>query len=197
VLPLLGGLEAVWAPRPRVPEQFTFYPGVQNFSQGLIPPIFNRSFSISADIEVPESWCVLSICYGGDGVIVANGSFLGGFSLYVEGRRLRYTYSFLGLKIDDLVADEELSEGKVQVRYEFTADEPGKLATGGTQRLFVAGKQVAEGKLEHTVPLRFSAYAGLDVGRDNGLPVSPGKVYYLRAPFPYPGTIDKVVFDLK
>jgi arylsulfatase len=33
--------------------------------------------------------------------------------------------------------------------------------------------------------------------RDNGLPVSPGKVYYLRAPFPYPGAIDKVVFDLK
>ncbi len=38
---------------------------------------------------------------------------------------------------------------------------------------------------------------GLDVGRDNGLPVSPGKVYYLRAPFAYPGTIEKVVFDLK
>jgi hypothetical protein len=68
---------------------------------------------------------------------------------------------------------------------------------GGTQRLFVAGKQVAEGKLEHTVPLRFSGYAGLDVGRDNGLPVSPGKVYYLRAPFPFAGTIEKVVFDVQ
>jgi len=162
VLPLLGGLENVWAPRPRVPEQLTFYPGVQNLAQGMIPPIFNRSFSITADIEVPGSWCAFSLCYGGDGVIVANGSFLGGFALYVEGRRLRYTYSFLGLKLDDLVASEEL----------------------------------AEGRLEHTVPLRFSAYAGLDVGRDNGLPVSPGKVYYLRSPFPYPGAIEKVVFDL-
>jgi len=123
--------------------------------------------------------------------------FLGGFSLYVEGGTLRHTYSFLGLKIDDLVASERLPEGKVQVRYEFTADTPGKLATGGTQRLFVAGKPVAEGRLEHTVPLRFSAYAGLDIGQDNGLPVSPGKIYYLRAPFPFEGSIERVVFDVR
>jgi len=90
-----------------------------------------------------------------------------------------------------------MPEGKLQVRYEFEADQLGKLATGGTQRLFVAGKQVAEGKLEHTVPLRFSGYAGLDVGRDNGLPASPGKVYYLRAPFPFPGKIERVVFDVR
>ena len=155
------------------------------------------SFSITADIEVPRNWCLFSLCSGGDGVIVANGSFLGGFSLYVEGARLRYTYSVLGLALDDLVADEKLARGRRQVRYEFTADEEGKLATGGSHRLFVDGKQVAEGKLAHTVPLRFSAYAGLDVGRDNGLPVSPGKIYYLRRPFPYPGAIEKVVFDLK
>ncbi len=196
-LPLLGGVENVWNPPPRVHEQYTFHSGVENFSQGMIPPILNRSYSIAADIELPESWCLFELCYGGDGVIVANGSFLGGFSLYVEGRKLRYTYSFLGLAIDDLVASEELAPGRVQVRYEFTAGEPGKLATGGKHRLFVAGQQVAEGRLEHTVPLRFSGYAGLDIGRDNGLPVSPGKVYYLRRPFAYPAAIEKVVFDLK
>jgi arylsulfatase len=197
VLPLLGGLENVWSPRPLARKQWVFQPGVQNVSQGMIPPIFNRSFSITADVEVQPSWCVFEVCWGGDGVIVANGSFLGGFSLYVEGRRLRYTYSFLGLAIDDLVASEELEPGKVQIRYAFTADTPGKMATGGTHRLFVAGRQVAEGRIEHTVPLRFSAYAGLDVGRDNGLPVSPGKVYYLRRPFAFPGAIERVVFDLE
>jgi arylsulfatase len=50
---------------------------------------------------------------------------------------------------------------------------------------------------EHTVPLRFSGYAGLDIGRDNGLPVSPDKIYYLRAPFPFEGTIERVVFDVQ
>ena len=85
----------------------------------------------------------------------------------------------------------------MNVRYEFTADTPGQLGTGGTHRLSVAGEQVGEGTLEHTVPLRFSGYAGMDIGRDNGLPASPGYYYYLRAPFPFAGTIEKVEFELK
>lgn len=164
---------------------------------GMIPPIHNRSFSITADLDVARNWCIGPLCYGADGVIVANASFLGGFSLYVQGGTLRYTYSFLGLKIDDLVASERLPVGKVQVRYEFTADKPNEMATGGTHRLFIGDRKVAEGKLEHTVPLRFSAYAGLDVGRDNGLPVSPNKVYYLRAPFPFEAVIEQVAFDIQ
>ncbi|MGH9886884.1 MAG: sulfatase/phosphatase domain-containing protein, partial [bacterium] len=199
VLPLFGGLAFVWGMHPPgddAPKHLTFRAGVQNVSPGMIPPIYNRSFAITADVDLPRNWCVFSLCTGADGVIVANGSFLGGFSLYVEGGRPRYTYSFLGLKVDDLVGADRLPEGKVRLRYEFKANEPGKLATGGTQRLLVNGKVVAEGKLEHTVPLRFSAYAGLDIGRDNGLPVSPGKIYYLRAPVAFEGTIEKVVFDI-
>jgi arylsulfatase len=200
VLPLLGGIAFVWGVRPpsdAEPKKLTFWPGVQNVSPGMIPPIYNRSFSITADLDVPRNWCVFSLCTGADGVIVANASFLGGFSLYVEGGLPRYTYSFLGLKLDDLAGSEKLPEGKVQLRYEFKADEPGKLATGGSHRLLVNGKAVAEGKLEHTVPMRFSGYAGLDIGRDNGLPVSPGKIYYLRAPFAFEGAIERVVFDIE
>ena len=74
---------------------------------------------------------------------------------------------------------------------------PARWLRGGTGRLFIDGKQVAEGQLEHTVPLRFSGYAGMDIGRDNGLPVSPNKVYYLRRPFPFEGTIESVDFELK
>lgn len=200
VLPLFGGLAMLWGmgpPSGAGPTQATFSPGVENVAQGMIPQLYNRSFSITADLDIARNWCLFSLCYGADGVIVANASFLGGFSLYVQGGRLRYTYSFLGLEIDDLIASERMPEGKVQVRYEFTADKPGDMATGGTHRLFVAGEQVAEGKLEHTVPFRFSGYAGLDIGRDNGLPVSPNKIYYLRAPFPFEGTIERVVFDVQ
>jgi arylsulfatase len=200
VLPLFGGIAFVWGIRPPGdldPKRIVLYPGVENLAPGMIPPIYNRSFAIEADLDVARNWCAGPLCTGAEGVIVANSSFLGGFSLYVRGGRLRYTYSFLGLKIDDLEASSVLPEGKVAVRYEFTADAPNQLATGGTQRLFVNGEQVAEGKLEHTVPLRFSGYAGLDVGRDNGLPVSPHWMYYLRRPFPFEGTIERVVFDLK
>jgi arylsulfatase len=120
---------------------------------------------------------------------------MGGFALYVQDRRLRYTYSFLGVKVDTLISIEDLTTGKVRVRYEFTADQPGKPATGGRCRLLVNGKPVAEGRLERTVPLRFTTYAGMDIGKDNGEPVSPS--YRDRSPFAFTGKIEKVVFELE
>ncbi|MEO6572593.1 MAG: arylsulfatase, partial [Polyangiaceae bacterium] len=87
-------------------------------------------------------------------------------------------------------------KGKVNIRYEFTADEPGKMGTGGTSRLFINDKQVADGKLEHTVPVLFSSYAGFDIGKDNGMPVVPTGEYADKAPFPFTGTIEKVAFTL-
>ena len=200
VLPLLGGMAAIWGFRPPEPPPgmtFTFYPGVENVAPGMIPPIYNRSYAIRADLDIAQNRCLVVWCAGADGVIVADGSFLGGFSLYVEGGRLRYTYSLLGLAVDTIAASKPLPTGKVNVRYEFTADTPGELGTGGTGRLLVNGEQVAEGRLAHTVPLRFSGYAGMDIGRDNGLPVSPSYYYYLRSPFPFAGRIEKVAFEMR
>jgi arylsulfatase len=130
------------------------------------------------------------------GVIVAEGSFLGGFSLYVEEGWLKHTYSFLGLKLDTITSRDELPKGKVNVRYEFTADKPGEFATSGTGRLFINGKQEAEGKIDHTVPLRFTAYEGMDIGTDNGLPVVPKFIYAKVLPTNFKGTIQKVEFDV-
>ena len=164
-------------------------------SPGMIPPIYNRSYSISADLDNPGR-SGLGLRPGIAGVIVAEGSFLGGFSLYVEDGRLEHTYSFLGLKLDTITSRDELPKGKVNVRYEFTADKPGEFATSGTSRLFINGKQEAEGKIEHTVPLRFAAYEGMDIGTDNGLPVVPRFIYAKVLPTNFKGTIQKVEFDL-
>src|SRR5205823_2953133 len=127
VLPLLGEMAAVWGFPKGLPEQtkFTYYNGTENISSGMIPPIYNRSYSISANL-----------------------------------------------------------------------DKPGDFATGGTSRLFINGKQQAEGKLEHTVPFRFASYAGMDIGTDNGLPVVPQFEYTKVLPKYFRGTIEKVEFDL-
>src|SRR5207248_2953693 len=177
------------------PTKFTYYNGTETISSGMIPSIYNRSYSISADLYNPGR-SGLGLRPGIAGVIVAEGSFLGGFSLYVEQGRLKHTYSFLGLKLDTITSRDELPKGKVNVRYEFAADKPGEFATSGTSRLFVNGKQQAEGKLEHTVPLRFTAYAGMDIGTDNGLPVVPKFEYAKVLPKYFRGTIEKVEFDL-
>jgi hypothetical protein len=49
--------------------------------------------------------------------------------------------------------------------------------------------------MPHTVPVAFSSYAGMDIGRDNGLVVD--RAYEDKAPNALAGTVKKVVFDLK
>jgi arylsulfatase len=83
--------------------------------------------------------------------------------------------------------------GDVNVELVFAADEA-KPATPGEVTLFVNGELVGRGRLEHTVPFGFSGYAGLDVGRDNGLVVD--RSYADKAPFAFTGTVKKVVFDV-
>ena len=61
--------------------------------------------------------------------------------------------------------------------------------------LFINDRPVGEGKMEHTVPIRFSGYAGMDIGRDNGGVVDLS--YEDRKPFAFTGEIKKVVFDVK
>jgi hypothetical protein len=56
------------------------------------------------------------------------------------------------------------------------------------------GKAVGKNRLEHSVPFRFSSCAGMDIGKDNGNPVSP--TYKAKSAFPLTGKIGKVVFDL-
>jgi arylsulfatase len=86
-----------------------------------------------------------------------------------------------------------LPSGDVNVEMIFAADEP-KPATGGEVTLLVNGEPVASGRIEHTVPSRFSGYAGMDIGCDNGLVVD--RSYADKAPFRFTGEIKQVVFDI-
>ena len=117
VTPLLAGFAQFFGVTPpSTPRtRFTYYPGTENIGAGMIPHIYNRSFTITAELDIPAA--------GAEGVIVAESDVMGGFSLYVQDGKLHYTYSFLGVKVDTLTASENLPSGKVQVSYEFVADQ--------------------------------------------------------------------------
>lgn len=87
--------------------------------------IKNKSYSITAEIEVPES--------GANGVIIAQGGSVGGWSLYANEGRLKYCYNFLGIKLFFAEAANPIPAGKHQVRLEFKYD-GGGLAKGVTSR---------------------------------------------------------------
>ncbi len=61
--------------------------------------------------------------------------------------------------------------------------------------LYINDRPVGKGRMDHTVPIRFSGYAGMDIGRDNGGVVDLS--YEDKKPFAFTGTIKKVVFDVR
>jgi len=115
--------------------------------------------------------------------------------LWVDGSGLlHHTYSLLGVETYKQVSTEAIPTGAVSVKMLFAADEA-KPETGGTVTLWANGTVIGEGKMPHTVPIAFSSYAGMDIGRDNGLVVDLD--YEDKAPYAFTGTVKKVVFDLK
>jgi hypothetical protein len=188
VLPMLAGIGFYFGMLPPLPPQttYTYYGDVQNIASGMIPRIYNHSYTISADLVIPPG--------GAEGVIVAEADHLGGFSLFVEDGRLKHTYSMMGVRVYRHQSDNPLPVGEVNVRLEFRADAP-RPATGGDIRLFANGTEIGKGRMDRTVPWRFSAYAGMDIGRDNGGVVD--RNYADRAPFAFTGTVRKVVVDIR
>lgn len=118
-------------------------------------------------------------------MIVANADFMGGFALWVdEQRHLHHTYSFLGVETYRQVSSEPLPTGDVTVRMLFDSHQP-VAASGGRVTLWADDRLIGEGELPQTVPLAFTSYAGMDIGRDNGLVVDRG--YEDKAPMRSPG----------
>ena len=187
VLPLMAPLAGFFGMLPPLPEtaRYEFRGDVQNVLSGMIPRIYNHSYTITAELVIPPG--------GAEGVIVAEADHLGGFSLFVDGGKLTHTYSMMGVLVFRQVAEESLPEGEVAVRMQFAAD-GAKPATGGGVTLFIDDRPVGTGRMDHTVPIRFSGYAGMDIGRDNGGVVDLG--YADRKPFAFTGTIKKVTFDV-
>ena len=188
-LPLLGSIAVFYGILPPLPTvtRYTFAGDVQNIQKGLVPRISGRSYAIEADLQVPDG--------GAEGVIVANADFIGGWALWVDDKGLlNHSYSFLGVESYKQTSTEPVPAGDVTVKMLFEADEP-KPGTGGAVTLWASGRQIGEGRLDKTIPMLPSSYAGMDVSRDNGLVVD--LAYEDKAPYAFTGTVKKVVFDLK
>jgi arylsulfatase len=125
--------------------------------------IKNKSHSVTAEIEIPET--------GAEGVIIAQGANIGGWSLYAKNGKLKYCYNVAEVNHYYVEAARPLPAGEHQVRMEF-AYAGGGLGKGGQVTLYVDGEKVGEGAIPMTQAMVFSADDGCDVGEDSGAPVS-------------------------
>jgi arylsulfatase A-like enzyme len=135
------------------------YGGMGRLSESSIVSIKNKAHAVTAEIDVPDG--------GAEGVIIAQGGSIGGWSLYVKDGKPRYCYNLLGIERFYVDSDRKIPVGTHQVRMEFDYHGPG-LGKGGDVTLYLDGVPVGEGKVAATAAMIFSADDTCDVGRENG-----------------------------
>ncbi len=140
----------------------TLADGMTGMTENVFLNIKNRSKRITAQVEVPAN--------GGHGTVIAQAGRFGGWSLYVENGIPAYAYNWLGIEMYTVSANEPLTEGTHEIAFDFEYDGggPGK---GGDGTIFVDGIQVAQGRIDQTQAIIFSADETADVGIDLATPV--------------------------
>jgi len=196
VLPLDNSSLARWnAARPNLTAGRTFFSysgeltGIPNSGA---PSILNKSYTITAEVEIPEG--------GAEGMIVTDGGRFGGYGLFLTkgefgfGRgKVVFLYNLLDLKRTTWEGPE-LDAGKHTIVFDFKSDGPG-LGKGGTGVLYVDGQEVAKNSMENTTPVTFPEDETFDIGQDTRTGVAMIEYRY-DVPFKFTGKIDKLTFKL-
>ena len=200
VLPLDASVATrMVTPRPSMSggrKVFT-YAGVPVTGQprGTGPDLLDASYTITADIEVPQG--------GGDGMIVTDGGRFGGYGMYLMKGKPVFLWNLLDLKRVRWEGPDALTAGKHMLEYDFKYDGLGLgtlaynsisgLGRGGTGTFKVDGKVVSTQTLEHTVPLTLPWDETFDIGSDTGTPVDD---HDYQVPFAFNGKINKLTFSI-
>jgi len=162
---------------------FTYSGEMAGIPTGNAPNILNRSFKITADVEVPEN---------GDGMIVTLGGRWGGYGLYLLKGVPVFDYNMLALLQARWAGDQPLAAGKHTIVFDFKYDGPG-IAKGGTGVLKVDGNEVRTLQIPKTVPFLLPADETFDVGIDTRTGVNDQDY---QVPFRFNGKIANVTFNL-
>jgi arylsulfatase len=166
---------------------FTYYPNTVRVPEGAAPDLKNKSYTVTAEVEIPAD--------GADGVLITQGGRFGGWGMLVLDGKPQFVHAFSNQPQHKyrVASNEKLAPGKHAIKFDFKYDGPG-YGKSGVGTLSVDGKQVAQGKIERTIPTRFSLDETLDVGEDTGTPVVED--YANKMPFKFTGNLKKVVIEL-
>ena len=144
-------------------KSLTVFEGMKGMSENSFINIKGVSHTVEAEVEVSNS---------ASGVILAQGGYFGGWSVYMKGGKLFHDYNFFGVEWTKVGSATAVGAGKHTLKYEFIADVEAKPGTGGKSILYIDGKKAGESHIVKTVPFVFSADEGADVGEDGETCVS-------------------------
>ncbi|HPR03810.1 MAG TPA: arylsulfatase [Deltaproteobacteria bacterium] len=192
VLPVDGrGQQRFADERPMIAKDrtsYTYYPGTQEVPVNAAAKILNRPFSITADVDVPQG--------GAEGVLVSQGGIDGGYTFFVQGGMLRYTYNYVARTFYHIESTEPVTPGRHKLRFEFemtgTPDVLKGKGSPGRGQLYIDGALVGQADMPVTCPIMLGLASGVAVGADPGSPVTDE----YRPPFAFTGTLYDVTFDV-
>jgi arylsulfatase len=182
------------APRPSLAAGRTVfdYSGltVTDIPEGNMPSLLNKSYTITAEVEVPDG--------GGDGMIINEGGRFYGWGMYLLKGAPVFVYNNQGI-VRTKWEGPQLSPGKHEIEFHFAYDGLGAgtlaynnvsgVGRGGTGVLKVDGKDVSTETIEHTVSLTKPLDTVFNIGNAAGTPLVDGDY---TIPFPFNGKIDKL-----
>lgn len=172
VFPMDASVAArIVAPRPNITagrSEFVYTHPMVGLPQGDSPLLLNTSYTITADIDVPEG--------GAGGMILTSGGRFAGYGFYLLKGKPVFLWNLVDLKRIKWEGPDALTPGKHLIEFDFKYDGlgAGTLAFNnfsgvggpGTGTLKVDGNVVATQKMERTLPMILQWDESFDVGSD-------------------------------
>ena len=181
-------LERAAAPKPSAlagKTVFTYSGEISGIPPGSAPNLLGKSYSITADVEIPEG--------GAEGMLNTNGGSLGGYGLYLLKGKPVFTYVQLTTERFRWEGPAALTPGKHTIVFDFKYDGPG-FGKGGTGVLSVDGKEVDSKNMPATIPFMISLDESFDVGVDTRRGMDDNDY---EPPFRFTGKLDKLTIKLE
>jgi hypothetical protein len=199
VFPLDASVAArIVAPRPNITAgrtEFVYTRPMVGLPQGDSPLLLNTSYTITADIDVPQG--------GAEGMILTSGGRFGGYGFYLLKGKPVFLWNLVDLKRIKWEGADALTPGKHIVEFDFKYDGlgPGTLAynnfsgvgRSGTGTLKVDGKAVATEKMEKTLPMILQWDESFDIGSDTLTGVNDADY---KPPFPLTAKLNKLTIKV-
>jgi hypothetical protein len=151
---------------------------------GGAPNMLNKSYTITAEIEVPQG--------GGEGMLVTDGGRFAGYGFYLLKGVPVFTWNLIQLERVKWRGKEALSPGKHTLEFDWKYDGPG-LGKGGAGTLKVDSQVVDSHPMPRSLPVSIGWCEAFCVGVDTGTPVDD-KDY--QVPFRFTGKLAKLAIAL-
>jgi arylsulfatase A-like enzyme len=160
------------APRPNITAgrtEFVYTYPMVGLPQGDSPSLLNTSYTITADIEVPQG--------GAEGMILTSGGRFAGYGFYLLKGKPVFLWNLVDLNRIKWEGPDALAPGKHTVEFDFKYNGLGVgtlafnnmsgLAQPGTGTLKVDGNVVATQEMPHTLPMTLQWDESFDIGSDS------------------------------